>query len=80
MKHKHFYETSSTVAASKLYAIAVNVSTTSTATQTDLTFGFKEEEKKRTYLKTNQQSPHTCLWILEIHQKIYLETQVVVHL
>ena len=32
----------------------------------------KQKSRQRTFLKTNQQSPHTCLWILEIHQKIYL--------
>ena len=47
MKHKFFYETSSTVAASKLYVIAVNVSTTSIATQTDLTWSNADDKSRK---------------------------------
>ena len=70
----------------------VKVSTTSVAIQTDLTWSNGEEKytKMSDIKKTNKQIAkaasnkfqklHKCLWIPEIHQKVYLGSQAQVNL
>ena len=75
------------MAASKSYAAAVKVSTASIAPQTDLTWPNAEDKfKKISDLKKAQkkatkaaQNRHRCLWIHEIHEMIYLESQASVN-
>ena len=85
-------ETSRPAATGKTYAAMVKVSTTSVAIQTDLTWSNGEEKYKKMsdIKKTNKQIAkaasnkfqklHKCLWIPEIHQKVYLGSQAQVNL
>ena len=86
-------EASRPAATGKTYVAMVKVSTTSVSIQTDLTWSNGEEKyKQMTDIKKKKkkelqklpvskfQKLHKCLWILEIHQKVYLGSQAQVNL